>query len=179
MTNNILQYKLLRYFHQRTKLQGFTIIELLIVIIILSILTATTLPTLIGQVGKARETEIKNAVGTVNRTQQSFFFENQRFGTETQLDLNITTNDYLNALNIATAANLATVAPSNVDDQADNTRAYSGAVEFDPATGGYATVVCRTTDAAVNLQPPDNSITGQEEVRDPCPNPSGTGVVVK
>ena len=174
MTNNILQYKLLRYFHQRTKLPGFTIIELLIVIIILSILTATTLPTLIGQVGKARETEIKNAVGTVNRTQQSFFFENQRFGTETQLDLNITTNDYLNALNIATAANLATVAPSNVDAQADNTRAYSGAVEFDPATGGYATVVCRTTDAAVNLQPPDNSITGQEEVRDPCPNPSGT-----
>ena len=177
--NKSFQYKFLTYINRKEYWSGFTLIELLVVIMILSILTAVALPSFIGQLGKARETEVKNAIGTTNRTQQAFHFENQTFGTEAELDLSITTNDYLNSLNIFTSATLATVAPSNTDAQSDNTRAYSGGVEFNAATGGYATVVCRTTDAAVNLQPPDNSITGLEEVNDPCPNPSGTGIVIK
>lgn len=178
MTNNLLKYKWINYLNQKKCREGFTLIELLVVIIILGIFTAVALPTLVGQFGKARETESKNAIGATNRAQQAFHFENQRFGTETELDFSITTNDYLNSLNITPTTNLATVAPSNTDATADNTRAFSGAVEFNSANGAYATVVCRSINPKVQLAPPNSSLTGSEEVDDPCPN-GGTGVVVK
>ncbi len=68
---------------------GLTLIELLVVTIIVSILAAFAFPTLVNQVAKSRETDAKNILGLIVRTQQAYHFEKKSFAND------------INALNIA------------------------------------------------------------------------------
>ncbi len=73
---------------KKQKNQGFTLIELLVVIIIIGVLSAIAIPSFIGQVGKARETDAKNYLGTIARSQQAYHFEKRNFANDTN-NLNI------------------------------------------------------------------------------------------
>jgi type IV pilus assembly protein PilA len=58
---------------------GFTLIELLITIIIVGVLAAIALPSFLGQIAKARGTEAKSNLGSINRAQQAYRYEHDRF----------------------------------------------------------------------------------------------------
>lgn len=75
--------------------QGFTLLELIIVMMILAILMMLALPNFMSQIGKARETEAKIGLSTIAMAQQAYFFEKQSFANQmSQLSVTLNTHYY-------------------------------------------------------------------------------------
>jgi len=62
--------------------RGFTLIEVLTVVIIISLLAAISYPSLLSQANKAKQSEAKQYVGTLNRSQQAYFLEKNEFAPD-------------------------------------------------------------------------------------------------
>ncbi|MDZ7959686.1 MAG: type IV pilin-like G/H family protein [Aulosira sp. DedQUE10] len=69
--------------------EGFTLIELLVVIIIIGILSAIALPSFLNQANKAKQSEAKTYVGSLNKGQQAYFTEKGKFGNLSDLGVGI------------------------------------------------------------------------------------------
>jgi type IV pilus assembly protein PilA len=74
-----LQAKFLQHLNNKKSEKGFTLVELLVVIIIIGILAAIALPNFLSQGAKAKQTEAKQNVGLVNRVQTAYRSENSGF----------------------------------------------------------------------------------------------------
>ncbi len=83
-----LQAKFLQHLSQKKQDEGFTLIELLVVIIIIGILSAIALPSFLNQANKARESEAKTYIGSLNRAQQAYYLEKTDFvGAQSDIGL--------------------------------------------------------------------------------------------
>lgn len=78
--NKVLTAKILQKLHQKKRNTGFTLLELLVVIVLLGVLASIALTNLLGQVAKGRQAEAKNVLGTINRSQQTHRMEFGTFG---------------------------------------------------------------------------------------------------
>jgi type IV pilus assembly protein PilA len=95
--------------------EGFTLIELLVVIIIVGVLAAIALPSFLNQIGKARGSEAKSTLGTINRSQQAYRLENGQFGALSLIDAKITTNFFAVAVTATTNSASTSAIPANND----------------------------------------------------------------
>ena len=62
------------------KKQGFTLIELMVVIVIMGILAAVAVPKLFGMIAKSKASEVGPAAGTYVKLQQAYFSEASKAG---------------------------------------------------------------------------------------------------
>lgn len=81
---------------------GFTLLELLVVVIIVGILAAISMPSFLRQASKARQTEAETYLGAINRAQQAYHMEYLTFATLADLELNVSIDtrhyDYASAI---------------------------------------------------------------------------------
>jgi prepilin-type N-terminal cleavage/methylation domain-containing protein len=71
--------KFLQHVAKKRKEEGFTLIELLVVIIIIGILSAIALPSFLSQANKAKQSEAKTYIGSLNKSQQAYYVEKNAF----------------------------------------------------------------------------------------------------
>lgn len=140
------------------RIKGFTLIELLVVTIIVGLLAAVSTPVLINQIGKARDIELANAVGTFNRSQQAYHWEINKFAdgatyTEvfSKLGMDIQTS-YASDFEIDTDTDYATIVTVNNNYKNHGTRAYSGGVF--PENGLYSLFLCQSLTIEEKIDPP-------------------------
>lgn len=119
-----LKAKFLQHLNLKKKDEGFTLIELLVVIIIIGILSAIALPSFLNQASKAKQSEAKTAIGSVNSAQTAFRNENSSFASGMStlaLGLPTVTNNY--TYNILGATDTASITTTNSDG---SLKSYSG-----------------------------------------------------
>ena len=63
------------------KKQGFTLIELMVVIVIMGILAAVAVPKLFGMIAKSKASEVGPAAGTYIKLQDAYVSEANKFGS--------------------------------------------------------------------------------------------------
>ena len=146
------------FFANKNLEAGFTLIELLVVIIITGILTAVALPSLLNQIGKARETEAKEALSSMGSAQQAYFFEKGQFANSLSELGVIVSGEYYNYLPPA-----VTPTPSQVVHVADainptnqNTRDYAIGVYYQNQSFGI--VLCQSNNPAGNALPSSTTL---------------------
>jgi prepilin-type N-terminal cleavage/methylation domain-containing protein len=144
--------KFLQHINKRRQDQGFTLIELLVVIIIIGILSAIALPSFLNQANKAKQSEAKQYVGSLNKGQQAYFAERSVFATDVPslgLGIKTETNNYRYDVGASTPGANGGVTMSATPKGA-SLKGYAGSVFFVPAGEGDGTssILCEELTAA-------------------------------
>ncbi|OUL34776.1 general secretion pathway protein GspH [Nostoc sp. T09] len=140
--------------------EGFTLIELLVVIIIIGILSAIALPSFLNQANKAKQSEAKTYVGSMNRAQQAYYLEQNQFAAQAdfgKLGLGIATQttNYKYAISGGGASNASQVTNQAATVLANAPlKSYIGnvGVTTQASTSEATTIatLCEATQARVN-----------------------------
>ncbi|MEL6471122.1 MAG: type IV pilin-like G/H family protein [Cyanobacteria bacterium J06623_4] len=120
--------------------EGFTLIELMVVIVIVGMLSAIALPSFLNQANKAKQSEAKTYVGAMNRAQQAHFLERNKFAgrlSDLGVGINSVTQTYSYGMTLATGAAVGDGVTNYARPQAieQSVKAYIGGVKLGSVPG--------------------------------------------
>lgn len=148
--------------------QGFTLIELLVTVIIIGVLAIVSIPNLLNQVGKARETEAKTNLSSIGQSQQTYFLERATFADKiSKLDVNISPGGfytYPDPVSADSSLVKHTATNPTATDQA--TRNYGMGVYF--VAGDLSIILCQSNHVGGSVEAPNtfsDICIGGEEVK--------------
>jgi len=81
------------------KKQGFTLIELMVVIVIMGILAAVAVPKLFAQIDKSKASEVGPAAGTYVHDQDAYVVDQNAIGTFAQIGYDAPSSNYFTYTN--------------------------------------------------------------------------------
>lgn len=143
---NIVLKATLRFRSISKPTSGFTLIELMVVLMITGVLAAIAVPTFFNQVNKAKQVEAKTTLGTMNRAQQSYYLEHLDFANQIPLlGVGIQTGSANYRYSIAVQGGTHVV--HHAESLQTNLKPYTGiAAIVDPGTGEavMSTLLCES-----------------------------------
>lgn len=145
-----LKAKFLQHLNQKKQDEGFTLIELVMVMILIGILSALALPSILSRAAKAKQSEAKTFVGAINRAQQAYRMENKSFATNTTtLKIGLPTETVNYAYIITTDTTTALVNANSKDAAA--LKSYAGGVVV--ITSGVTLAAACQTEGVTSVAP--------------------------
>jgi type IV pilus assembly protein PilA len=158
-----LQAKMIQHLNKKKGEQGFTLVELLVVIVIIGILTAIALPSFLNQTAKAKQVEAKTNMSSMNKIQQAYRIENGSFSNnfgDLALGRLVGANNPAYTYTIPTASTTDFAGLATTNDAA--LKSYGNAVTVSNVAGGggvtnaqWNSIICEaTTPAAAAVTAP-------------------------
>lgn len=134
-----------RFLIQRQADKGMTLIELLVVIVLMGVLAAIALPSYLNQAGKARGSEAKSTLGSINRSQQSYRWEKGIFASDlANLDIKVQGKFYTYTLGSSSATSSSAMANITTTG-GNNLKRYSAAVA-QTSSDFFGQIICESLD---------------------------------
>ncbi len=138
-----LKARLIQHLLAKKNDKGFTLVELLVVVIIIGILSAIALPSLLNQSNKAKESEAAQYISNVNKAQGAYRTENTQFADNFNKLALGNLKDGTNAGTDDTSSKYYTYVIQNTDSD----RAEINATIKDTALKAFAGAIVRYTNS--------------------------------
>ncbi|MCU0567787.1 MAG: prepilin-type N-terminal cleavage/methylation domain-containing protein [Oculatellaceae cyanobacterium Prado106] len=132
--------------------QGFTLLELLVVVTIVGLLSAMAVPSYLRQANRSREAEARTYVAAINRGQQAFFNEHLRFGTLEELELVLSESRQYLYVSQPMGSGEGVTADTTATPKSGVAKGFAGQVWLAPLADGSVTsraVVCEGSEGNV------------------------------